>query len=135
METSTWCQQSWIAIFVKEKKQNSLDISSCFQSTWKAQSKPSYPDAAKLIPAHSSTRITSFCSTCNSDIQQCKVPSQGSFHLCHIETDCSKVNNVNIQLSKFLVSDIYNLVHSQLSTIIPGIFSCFHNCFNTTWPV
>ena len=137
METSTWCQESWIATFVMKKEENSLDISSNFIHMWKAhsQSKPSYPAAAKLTPAHSSTRIASPCSTCNSGIQQCKLPSQGTFHLCDGVTDYSKVNNVNKKLSKFLVSDIYNLVDSQPSTVIPGIFICCHNCFNATWPV
>ena len=130
MEASTRCQESQIAIFVKEKEENSLDISSSFQSMWKAhgQSKPSYTATAKLTLTHSSTRIIS---PCKSGIQQCKLLSHGTFHLYDGWTDCSKVYNVNKQLSKFLVSDIYNLVHSQLSTIIPGIFICFHNCFNT----
>ena len=132
-ETSTWCQESQIAIFVK-KKESSLDISSSFQNTWKVhgQSKQSYPAAAKLTPAHSSTRITSPYTTCNSGIQHCKLPSQGTFHLYDGVTNCSKVRK---QLTKFLVSGISNLVHSQPSTIIPGIFICFHNCFNTTWSV
>ena len=137
MQTSTWCQESQIAIFVKDNEENNLDISSSFQSMWRAhgQSKPSYPAAAKFTPAHSSTRITSPYNTCNSGIQQCTLPSQGTFHLCDGGTDCSKVNNINKQLSKLLLSDIYNLVHSQPSAIIPGIFICFLNCFNTAWPV